>query len=306
MDFKRLQHFIHTAELGNITKACERLNIVQPALSQSIKRLEEELGTTLFIRSRQGVELTEAGTTFLNHAYGILNQYNKAKESVATIGKAPSGHVSLALTSSALNAMTLPFYEMLAETHPDISISLEEGLAANIQLGLNAGWYDLVISHLVESGERVKSELLTEEALLLVAPANDDLPEGAIEFEQLKDIPLIIPQDHHGVWHDIHQAANEAGISLPKHQVRAAMYPTLKIVESGMGYSLMPWSAIFDRVEAGVVSCHRLINPTLSQKVYLSHPTHKPLTPATIAVMEIVRKTVKLLHEQGKWQKQPS
>lgn len=301
MDFRRIQHFIHTAELGSVSKASKRLNIVQPALSQSLKRLEEDLGVALFTRSRRGMELTDAGTTFLEHAYGILNQYNKAKESISAIGKVASGQVSIALTSSTLNVMAVPLCQAIQEHYPDISLSLEEGLAANIQLGLNAGWYDLVISHLAEPGQAAKSEPLIEEELFLAGPQGADLPEGVVDFRALENIPLIIPQDHHGVRQEIHQAASKVGISLPQHQVSAALHPTLQMIESHMGYSLVPWSAIYDRVETGKICGRRIANPTLHQKVSMVHPAHKPLTPATIAVMDLVRKTVKNVYQNGKW-----
>jgi LysR family transcriptional regulator, nitrogen assimilation regulatory protein len=301
MDFRRIQHFVHTAELGSISKASDRLNIVQPALSQSLRRLEEELGVALLLRSRRGTQLTEAGAIFLQHAYGILNQYNKAKESVAGIGQAPAGHVSMALTASALNVLALPLTECLTRLYPDITISLEEGLAADIQRGLDAGSYDLVISYMVEPGPSMVSEPLIEEELFLAGAIGSDLPDRELTLQDLGDLPLIIPQDHHGVRMAIHEAASSIGVSIRPHQVRAALHPTLQLVEHGLGYSLIPWSAIFDRVEQKRIVGREIASSTLSQSVSMVHPAHKPLTPATIAVMNLVRQSAVMAHKTGKW-----
>lgn len=61
MDFRKLSHFVTVAETGSLTRAARRLNIVQPALSQSIAKLEQDLGAPLFTRSRHGMALTGAG-----------------------------------------------------------------------------------------------------------------------------------------------------------------------------------------------------------------------------------------------------
>lgn len=301
MDFRRIQHFVHTAELGSISRASERLNIVQPALSQSLRRLEEELGVELFLRSRRGTQLTEAGAIFLQHAYGILNQYNKAKESVSGIGQMPAGHVSMALTASALNVLARPLTELLTTQFPDITISLEEGLAADIQRGLDAGSYDLVVTYMIEPGPSLVSEPLIEEELFLAGAVGNDLPDRDLTLKDLADLPMIIPQDHHGVRTAIHDAASRIGVSIRPHQVRAALHPTLRLVEHGLGYSLIPWSAIFDRVEQNRIIGRRVSSPTLSQSVSMVHPAHKPLTPAIIAMMEAVRQSVILAHRMGNW-----
>ena len=145
MDFRRIQHFVHVAELGSLSKAAERLNIVQPALSQSVKRLEGELGANLFTRSRKGMELTDSGNTFLKHAYGILNQYNRAKESLSTQGGEPRGLVSIAVTGSSLEVLSVPLAKSLMQKFPKIRLNIESGLAANIQQGFEAGDYDCLL-----------------------------------------------------------------------------------------------------------------------------------------------------------------
>lgn len=128
MDFRRIRHFAHISELRSLSRAAERLHIVQPTLTQSIQKLEAELGTTLFLHSWKGMELTESGHMFLKYAYGILNQYSSAKESISTIGENPKGQVSVAMLASALHVLSVPVCQ-------DIELNLEEGLAANIQQG---------------------------------------------------------------------------------------------------------------------------------------------------------------------------
>lgn len=301
MDFRRIQHFIHVAELGSLSKAAERLNIVQPALTQSIKRLEVELDELLFTRSRRGMSLTEPGHVFLKYAYGILNQYNRAKEAIATVGDNPMGLVSVAMTSSALQVLTVPIYEDLQANFPDIILNIEEGLAGNIQQGFEAGKYDLVLSYFFRPDPSIHIEKLIEEELYLTMPYDASSSSDDIPFIELHDMPLILPQDQHGVGTSLSKHAEEKGIKIVGAQVNAAMHPTLQLVESGFGNSLLPFSAIHTRIEQKRLMARKIVRPQLHHIVSMISPTHRPFSPATLAVMQMIRKAVMQVHSEGKW-----
>ena len=301
MDFRRIQHFVHVAELGSLSKAAERLNIVQPALSQSIKRLEDELGVLLFNRSRKGMALTDSGLTFLNHAYGILNQYNRAKESLSTKDGDPQGLVSVAMTASSLEALTVPLAKSLMQQYPKIKLNIESGLAANIQQSFEAGDYDLVVSHLVTASASIHIENLIEEELFLTSPYNPNNLGTDIEFKSLEGLSLIIPQDRHGVAPEVTKYAREGNIKLKTAQVAGTMHATLQLIEAGVGHSFLPWSAIHERVQQNRISARKVVSPSLHHTVSMVYPTHRPLTPATIAVMDLIRLAAREVYNKGNW-----
>lgn len=301
MDFRRIQHFVHVAELGSLSKAAERLNIVQPALSQSIKRLEGELNVLLFNRSRRGMELTESGQTFLNHAYGILNQYNRAKESLSTTDGNPQGLVSVAMTASSLDVLTVPLAKSLMQRYPKIKLNIESGLAANIQQSFEAGDYDLVVSHLVSADAKMHIENLIKEDLFLTSPYDPNNIGADIEFKALEGLTLIIPQDRHGVAPEVTTYALEQNIELNTSQVAGTMHATLRLIEAGIGHSLFPWSAIHKCVEQNRISARKVISPNLHHTVSMVYPTNRPLTPATIAVMDLIRSAAKDVFNKGNW-----
>ncbi len=82
MTLKQLEYFLEIAKMGSVSKAAESLNISQPPLSLQLKSLEEELGTTLFIRSKQGLKITPEGLLLQNRAGTILNLVNEAKTDI--------------------------------------------------------------------------------------------------------------------------------------------------------------------------------------------------------------------------------
>ena len=303
MDFKRIQHFVHTAEVGSISKAADRLNIVQPALSQSIQRLEEELNVSLFERSRSGMKLTEQGEVFLHHAYGILNQYNRAKESLSAVGGDPQGAVSVAMTASTLEILTIPLNTAIREQYPKIELNLEDGLAGSILQGLDSGWFDMVVNYLLPSSGNLTSKPLIEEELYFVTSRGCQYAgtSDAIEFNQLDGVPLMLPKVHHGVVETIEPIARKHGFSIARSPHRGALNPTLKLIEAGFGPSLLPLSAIQGRGGSENFVVKRIVNPTISTTLLVAYPTRKQLTPATVAVMEVLLETVKSEHAAGNW-----
>src|SRR5215213_3517554 len=106
MDFAQLKTLIHVAELGSLSKAADRLNIAQPALSRQIRLLERELGTYLFERHGRGMVLTEAGRQVLEHASRIMSELDALRSSVAQPGSSLRGIVTIGTTPTVAAIVT--------------------------------------------------------------------------------------------------------------------------------------------------------------------------------------------------------
>ena len=299
--FRQLRHFVATAELGSLSRAARRVKIVQPALSQSLKRLEEDLGTELFNRSRHGMELNEAGHIFLEAAYSILNRYGRARDDVATISGAPTGKVSLAMTASALRVLARPLCTRVLNTFPGIELNMEEGLTESVQRGLEAGAYDFVVQYFAEPKRGMVIEDLVEEELYLTS-AYDPACKGAdIPFRELNQRPIILPDGSRGIRLHAEELADDLGVTLMYSQISASLWPTLELIEGGFGVSLLPFSAIQSGLKERRFSARRIVRPKITNRLSIVYFANRPVSKATSAVMNELKRALSAEKKQGRW-----
>src|SRR5258707_6890666 len=137
MELRHLRYFIAVAEEGHITRAAARLGIQQPPLSQQIRALETELGVQLFRRKPRGVELTDAGTAFLEHARSIMEQVERASATTRRTARGEQGRVAVGFTSSAPFHPFVPrVIRTFREMSPLVSLVLEESGSGELVQGV--------------------------------------------------------------------------------------------------------------------------------------------------------------------------
>ncbi len=127
MDFRQFRYFITAAEELHFARAAEKLGIAQPALSQQIKALEQQLGTRLFLRAKRRVELTETGVAFLQEAQATLTQAEKAVRVARNMARGEAGQVDIGLVGSVMYESRFTHQlKAYSKKHPGVRISLHE------------------------------------------------------------------------------------------------------------------------------------------------------------------------------------
>lgn len=125
MNLRQLKVFWTVAEMGNFTRAANKLNIVQPAVSNTIKNLEEELEFSLFVRKDKSVTLTTEGVVLLRNAHIILGQFEKAKLEMIELHDMERGEVCLGATDS-LGLYYLPkVIKVFKSRYPKLNFSVK-------------------------------------------------------------------------------------------------------------------------------------------------------------------------------------
>jgi DNA-binding transcriptional LysR family regulator len=190
MELRHFRYFIAVAEESSLGRAAHRLHVSQPALSQQISDLEDELGLKLFTRNSRGVELTEAGRVFLIGGRRVLVAAKEAAERAQEAAKGERGR----LVIGSLGAATISFLpgalSRFRENYPLLEVTLihmnnraqvEAVLNGSIMLGF--GYYGYALEE--DEQEQVCTQLVLRSPLKIVAPKNRRFPKGAVP--NLKD-----------------------------------------------------------------------------------------------------------------------
>ena len=126
MELRHLRYFVAVAEALSFTRAAERLHMAQPALSVQVRQLEDELGVSLFDRSRRTIALTEGGNVMLTEARRLLSQLDNAVDLVRRTGSGAVGRIAIGFVPSASNAALPPLLRHFSQTHPEVTMHLRE------------------------------------------------------------------------------------------------------------------------------------------------------------------------------------
>lgn len=131
MEIRHIKYFIAVAEELNFGRAAQRLNISQPPLSRQIKQLEDEIGAQLINRTKQKMELTEAGKVFLEHAYEILDKIDRACKDTVKVAEGKLGSIFISY-ASATNETLMKIVTLFHNKYPEVKISLHHSISTKI------------------------------------------------------------------------------------------------------------------------------------------------------------------------------
>src|SRR5450830_1833669 len=172
MELRQLRYFVAIVDHGSLSRAALILHVAQPALTQQLRQLEEELGVQLLHRSAKGVLSTDAGQLFYEHAQAILKQVADAKSAVTQSAERPSGSVTLGLPHSISGALALPLLTAARARYPEITLQLTEELTGNLSEQLKSGRVNLAV--LFDDGQLAQfaTTPLVEEELRFICRAD--------------------------------------------------------------------------------------------------------------------------------------
>jgi len=190
----QLQGFVAVAEELHFGRAAERLRMTQPPLSRQIQKLERAVGVRLLVRDNRKVELTAAGSVFLEEARRLLAQADGALDRARRIQAGSAGTVRIGFTATAAYGVLPSLLNLVGQARPDVDLDLSEMVTREQVSSLLAGELDLGLARPPFDSTTYASRLLHREALLLAAPTSHPLvsrgrPVTAVE---LLNEPLIM------------------------------------------------------------------------------------------------------------------
>lgn len=303
MELRQLRYFVAIAESGSFSGAAEKVFVAQSALSHQIAQLESELGTSLFHRSRRGIELTEAGQRFAPHAVSILRQTEEAAASARQTTDEPSGKVVFGIPHSASNALALPLLRAVRQRLPRVQLELTEELTGNLSQQLTTGQLNLAV--LFDDGnlpEFNHTPMLSERMYLIEPAQPGKKPPRRITLKQALSRPLVLPASPHGVRPIIEAAALRAGLASPRVEADISSISILRTsLLAGMGRTLLPVMPLRQEVEAGQLWASEIVDPPLERMLAICWSRHIPVSSASQAVKQLTQALVAQLCAEGQW-----
>lgn len=145
VDLELYKVFYVVAKNKHMTRASEELHISHPAISQSIKKLEDQLGGTLFLRSNKGMELTEEGKMFYEYVKGALELIGNAENEFTSFKDLSKGEIKVGCSTTLTKLILMDTLENFHKDYPNININIVNGLTSNLINDLKLGKLDFVI-----------------------------------------------------------------------------------------------------------------------------------------------------------------
>ncbi len=294
MELRQLRYLVALADEQSFTRAAEREHIAQPALSQQIQKLEQELGLPLVERTTRRVSITDAGNLLVARARRVLTELESARQELDRIRGIQTGHVVLGAMNTMGPVDITLVIARFHELHPQIELTVRENNSDALAEMLRVDAIDLAflsVTERVESHGLALQQILMEE-LVVVLPQNHPLAgRGEIKMSDLADEDFISYREGARLRELLVGAAHEAGftprILLESNESRRIR----RLVGRGLGVAILPRSHAIGVGTNDPISVERLVDPPLARDITLAWRSGRKLPPAVAEFLNLTRET---------------
>ena len=238
IDFELYRIFYVVANHKNITKASEELHISQPAISKSIKNLEDQLGGQLFVRTKRGVVLTDEGKEFYTYIKQAIEYINNAENKFTDLINLETGTIKIGISTTLTKEFLLPYLEKFHEKYPKIDIQIDTNITPELLHKLRNGLLDIVILNLRGKSygddlEIIKCKKVTD--CFAVNKKYKDLIDKELSLKELNNYPLILQPKGSNTREFLDTFARENGVTLKSGIELAGYSLVVEFTRIGLG-----------------------------------------------------------------------
>lgn len=248
LDLRQLRHFLAVVQTGSFSVAAEELRLTQPALSKSIRTLEQTLEVRLLDRGPNGIKLTLYGQRLLSYAELLLSVADEAVDELDALRGARRGSLRVGGMAAALRILLPPALNTFYADHPDVRIVVYEGLSEYLLPQLFAGKLDVLFT--VRPGETLKDELVwrhisTAPVSIVAHESHPLVGHETVSLTDLSDFKWILPPPPEPDRLTLEKILRSAGQPKPQVLVETTSTSFLAaMLASGPYLSYMPHSSI--------------------------------------------------------------
>ncbi|KJS43132.1 MAG: LysR family transcriptional regulator [Roseovarius sp. BRH_c41] len=302
MDITQLRTLVHVAELGSLSRAAERLNTVQPALSRQIRLLEEELQVRLFARHGRGMSVTPIGQEIVAAAARIMGEAETIRTIAADDGLTFRGQIRIGLTPTMSEFMIPELTKRIRADHPKLEIQFKTAFSSYLVDWLQKGELDLVAGYNPPPSPALRVEPVVIEDLFLVGRPGYGLDMNTpVRFADLSGESFVLPARGHALREIVDDCARLAGVRIEASIMADSMRAMLDLVKVGFGVTFLPLAPIYEEMLKGRLEVAPLLDPKPHRRVVMCFPTDRPVQPATRYAGVLFRTISAELVASNKW-----
>jgi LysR family transcriptional regulator, transcriptional activator of the cysJI operon len=281
----RLKVFRAVAENASFRKAGEELYLTQPAITQQIKALEEDLGVQLFDRTGTRVELTAAGLLLLRYVRQIDKLLGRAEQEIAALQGKQGGELRIGASTTISQYLLPRMLRQFRKEHPEIRLAVRSGNTEHIVDALIEQTVSLGLIEGPAHRRDVRTEPFLDDELVLIVPGSHEWADQAsLSCEDLRGAPLLMRERGSGSRRVIESALVAGGLKLKSLNVTMELDSTEAIksaVESGLGIGFVSRLAITNEVRLGLLKIVPVAGLHILRKFTLVYPSGpEPQGPA--------------------------
>jgi DNA-binding transcriptional LysR family regulator len=300
MELRYLRYFVTVAERQNFTRAAEELHVAQPAISQQIKSLEEELGVSLLQRTKRSVKLTAAGNAFLSEAKEILAHAELSKQIARRAARGETGSLAIGCVGAGASAFLPELIQSYRKRFPAVRVHLfemtpEHQFQAFARERIDVGF----MRSLAESdAKNFTQERIYRDCLMLAVPETHALAKARqVRLEKFarEDFVMFKRSEAPKLFDEMTQLCAKAGF-IPQIVSEPPMIQTLLLaVAAGIGVAIVPGCVRSYRQPSVTILPVRPVSPVID--FVQIRPKGEP-TPTVSAWLELVRERLPAIRKQ--------
>lgn len=292
-DIKHLTAFISVAREGSLGRAAHALNITQPALSRTIRRLEDQVGAPLFERYTTGMVLTPAGQALLPHAESLQHEAELAIETINELRGLTRGTIRVGAVASVISQLLPMAIGRVLERWPRLQIEMVEGVGDLLSGALLRHEIDLVISTELPDHPEIQrfSELFWHDINTIVAGSSHRLrQQSRLRMVDIAQEKWVIPPRGTAPYKELHALFTEHQLPAPDIVVETRSITACKSLVAHAGFlSWMPIPMYSAEQQAGLVAPLEVEGSRQHRQIYVFHRRQGILPPPALKLLEALR-----------------
>lgn len=286
MELAQLRYLCLLDEERHFTRAAARANVAQPALSRQIRKLEEELGIPLVVRTTRRVAFTPQGSEVVQHARRALEAVEDVRSAAQQVRALQSGRVAIGVTHTPGPVAIAAVLGGFQRDHPNVDLEVREGFSVDLVQWLRSDVIDLAVLTAVPLAMRAGLELrsLAVEPLRLVVGADHPLAERSrVRVAELQGLPLITFPPDATIRRSFEDAAATVGFAPHVACETTSAVRVRELVSQGLGVSVLPASETA-RLDPSLRAL-ALVGPTIHHEVSVAWRGGRRQSPPAAALL---------------------